>query len=90
MTFARFLQKELQAAESVGVGGDRIVFANPCKTRDMLRYAARETDVRHMTFDSEGELMKIRQEFPTAKLLIRLKVDDSSSRYKLGLLNITL
>lgn len=50
----------------------------------MLRFAAKETDVKHMTFDSEGELMKIKQEFPAAKLLIRLKVDDSTARYKLG------
>ena len=50
----------------------------------MLRYAARETDVRRLTFDSESELMKIEQEFREAQLLIRLKVDDSLSRYKLG------
>ena len=49
----------------------------------MLRFA-RESNVQLMTFDSEEELQKVSEEFPDAKLLLRLKVDDSTSRYKLG------
>lgn len=47
----------------------------------MLRDAA-NLGVDMMTFDSETELIKIKKEYPTAKLLLRLKVDDTSSKYK--------
>lgn len=38
-----------------------------------------------MTFDSELELVKISKLYPDAQLVIRLRVDDASSKYKLGL-----
>lgn len=37
------------------------------------------------TFDSELELVKISKLYPDAQLVIRLRVDDASSKYKLGL-----
>lgn len=49
----------------------------------MLRQAA-QLGVDMMTFDSESELVKIKKEFPDAKLLLRLKVDDTGSKYQLG------
>lgn len=66
-----------------GVGPDRVVFANPCKTNAMLKYA-RDKNFKLMTFDTSVELKKIATEFPDAELLIRLQVDDSSARYRLG------
>ena len=68
---------------AAGVTPEKIVFANPIKTRSMLRFA-RKIDVPLMTFDTRCELEKIKEEFPEAKLLLRLKVDDSSSRYRLS------
>lgn len=76
-------QKELEAVEKAGVSPDRIVFANPCKSRTMLRFA-RKSNVNLMTFDSISELKKVADEFPDAKLLLRLKVDDSFSKLRMG------
>lgn len=67
-----------------GVSPSDIIFANPCKTNDMISFA-RKRDVKMMTFDSELELVKISKLYPNAQLVIRLRVDDSSSTYKLGL-----
>ena len=35
-----------------------------------------------MTFDNENELRKIKQYFPEAELVLRIKVDDSKSLCK--------
>lgn len=71
------------SVQAYGVGPDRVVFANPCKTNSMINYA-REKNFKLMTFDTSVELKKIAAEFPEAELLIRLQVDDSSARYRLG------
>jgi diaminopimelate decarboxylase len=59
----------------------RIIFANPCKMSSQIRYA-RANDVDLMTFDCEEELYKIKLYHPYAKLVLRLAVDDSSSKCK--------
>lgn len=76
-------QSELTAVASLDVQPERIIFANPVKTKTMLRHAA-QLQVRMMTFDSLSELVKIQREYPQAQLVIRLKVDDSSSHFQLG------
>lgn len=38
-----------------------------------------------MTFDNEDELIKVSEIFPSAKLVLRLKVDDSHAKYHLGM-----
>lgn len=47
-------------------GGDRIVFANPCKVASHVRYAA-GAGVRLVTFDSVGELVKMKKLHPDAR-----------------------
>lgn len=74
---------ELSTVRSLGVKPDNVIFANPVKTNTMLRNAA-DLSVDMMTFDSESELVKIKQVYPNAKLLLRLKVDDTASKYQLG------
>ncbi|XP_050362625.1 ornithine decarboxylase 2-like isoform X1 [Nymphalis io] len=59
-----------------------IIFAVPAKTPDGMVFA-RESGIRHTTFDTINELKKIKQFWPDAKLLIRIKVDGESI-YKLG------
>eukprot|EP01147_Barroeca_monosierra_P000508 gene508-3834_t len=75
---------EIEAVLNLGVTPDRIIFANPCKAITHLQYA-RKVGVRMMTFDNEFELSKIAQHYPEAALVLRILVDDSKSRCRLGL-----
>lgn len=54
------------------------------KTNDMITFA-RKREVKMMTFDSEFELVKISKLYPDAQVVLRLRVDDACSKYKLGL-----
>lgn len=56
----------------------RIIFANPCKMPSHIRYA-KKNNVDLMTFDCQEELYKIKLDYPSARLLLRLAVDDSKS-----------
>ena len=60
---------------------NRIIFANPCKMKSHLQYA-NINNVSLMTFDCEEELYKIKTFYPSAKLIIRIAVDDSNSLCK--------
>jgi ornithine decarboxylase len=60
-----------------------VIYANPCKEITHIQFA-RSHDVDLLTFDSEMELHKIKINHPKAKLILRIKVDDSSSRCKFG------
>lgn len=56
----------------------RIIFANPCKMSNQIKYA-RARDVDLTTFDSDHELYKIKLYHPNCNLVLRLKVNDSKS-----------
>jgi diaminopimelate decarboxylase len=64
--------------DNTNVDASRIIFANPAKADTHIRYA-RGVDVDIMTFDNMYELLKIVNYNPDAKLVIRIKVDDSFS-----------
>ena len=72
-------KNEISKVISAGVSADKIIFANPCKMTEQIRYA-RSNDVDLMTFDSSHELYKIKLYHPNAKLVIRIQTDDSKSR----------
>lgn len=74
---------EIEAVLKIGVHPSRIIYANPCKSIPYLTYA-KEKHVHKMTFDNEDELQKIKKIFPKAELVLRIKVDDSEAKYKLG------
>lgn len=57
---------------------DKIIYANPCKEMSSIKYA-RSVGINMLVIDSEHELYKIKLLHPRAKLIIRLKVDDSGS-----------
>jgi len=59
----------------------RIIFANPCKSPSHIHFA-NQSGVEKMTFDSTEELYKIKNIFPTSKLILRIAVDDSKSLCK--------
>jgi ornithine decarboxylase len=74
-------KNEIAKVISADVKPDKIIFANPCKLLQDIKYA-RANDVDLMTFDSSHELYKIKLYHPSAKLIIRIQVDDSKSRCK--------
>jgi len=75
---------EMDALLDIGVAPERIIYANPCKSHSQLRYA-RTHNVNFTVFDSEDELHKIKQGMPEARLLLRIRPDDSRSVCKFGM-----
>lgn len=74
-------KNEISKVISTDVSPSRIIYANPCKMVEQIKYA-RANDVDLMTFDSSHELYKIKLYHPSAKLIIRIQTDDSKSRCK--------
>ncbi|XP_064487018.1 antizyme inhibitor 2-like [Ornithodoros turicata] len=75
---------EIDSVCALGVSTDRIIYANPCKTKSFIKHAA-ATGVDLMTFDNKVELHKVKELFPSARLVLRIRVDDSGSVCQLGL-----
>ncbi|KAG9444190.1 hypothetical protein H6P81_015530 [Aristolochia fimbriata] len=76
-------QAEIDAVLAAGVSPDRIVYANPCKDEDHVKYAA-EVGVNLTTFDSVEEVRKLCKCHPKMAALLRIKVDDSSANVRMG------
>ncbi|UYV77600.1 ODC1 [Cordylochernes scorpioides] len=74
---------EIEAVMKLGANGSNIIYANPCKNRAYIQFA-QEVGVDMMTFDNEMELHKIAALFPAAKMVLRIRVDDSSAVCRLG------
>lgn len=74
-------KNEIAKVIAADVNPEKIIFANPCKMVQDIKYS-RANDVDLMTFDSSHELYKIKLYHPSAKLVIRIQVDDSKSRCK--------
>lgn len=62
---------------------ERIIFANPFKPISDLTQA-RLLHIDLMTFDSTDELEKIAKHFPSARLLLRIAVEDSKAKCPLS------
>ncbi|RWS02138.1 ornithine decarboxylase 2-like protein, partial [Dinothrombium tinctorium] len=77
-------QREIEIVLDIGVKPERIIFANPCKTIEALQYA-KSVGVDLMTFDSEEELYKIKQHFPEARVVLRIKTNDSAAKNPLSI-----
>ena len=75
---------EIDLALETGVDPSRIIYAQPCKTKSYLRYAA-QVGVKQMTFDNADELYKIKAHFPGAELFLRITTDDSTSLCRLSM-----
>ena len=74
-------KNEISKVIAAGSLPEKIIFANPCKMTEQIKYA-RSNDVDLMTFDSSHELYKIKLYHPSAKLVLRIQTDDSKSRCK--------
>jgi len=66
---------------SFGIPSSKIIYANPIKDVHSLKFA-KSQDIDMMTFDNEYELYKIKENHPNAKLVVRIKTDDSKSVFK--------
>ena len=75
---------EIEMVLRMGIDPSRIIYAQPCKTKSYIRYAAKE-GVRQMTFDNSDELYKIKAIYPDAELFLRILTDDSASLCRLSL-----
>ncbi|XP_024521592.1 uncharacterized protein LOC9650684 [Selaginella moellendorffii] len=74
---------ELEAVTQLGVAPRNIIFANPCKLPSHITEAAK-AGVVYTTFDSEGELYKLKKYHPQAEVLLRFRSDDTGARCPLG------
>lgn len=72
-----------EIANVIELGGEpeKIIYANPIKDPQYIKYA-RSQEVDMMTFDAESELYKVKLYHPNAKLVLRIKTDDSKSVHK--------
>lgn len=77
-------KQEIDQVLSLGVHPDRIIYANPCKTKSFIKHAY-SVNVNLMTFDNEMELHKVSQLHPNAKLVLRIKGNDETSRCKFNI-----
>lgn len=76
-------KSEIEQVLNLGVDPSRIIYAQPCKTKSYVRFAA-EQGVKQMTFDNSDELYKIKRFFPDAELFLRILTDDSTSLCRLS------
>ena len=74
---------EIEQILKMGIDPSRIIYAQPCKTKSYVRYAAQH-GVKQMTFDNADELYKTKQLFPDAELFLRILTDDSASLCRLS------
>lgn len=74
---------EIDLVLGMGIDASRIIYAQPCKTKSYLRHAARN-NVSQMTVDNADELYKIKANFPSAEIVIRILTDDSASLCRLS------
>lgn len=73
---------EIELVLEAGVSPQRIIYAHPSKPISYLRYA-RSVGVDLMTFDNVNEMKKISSIYPSARLILRVEVDDGGSAYPL-------
>ncbi|RKP11772.1 pyridoxal-dependent decarboxylase [Piptocephalis cylindrospora] len=77
-------EREIRQILDSGGHPEQILFANPVKNSRHIAHAS-DRGVQWMTLDSVEEVDKIAQVCPEAKVMLRLKVDDTHSAIQLGL-----
>ena len=74
---------ELGILASLGVSRERIITSNPIKSFRFLRMAA-DFGITHYSFDSEAEVLKLREYVPGASVYVRLSVPNEGSEWPLS------
>ena len=64
---------EIKLLQSLGVPGEKMIYANPVKTKAGLEACA-QGQVTKMTFDSASEIAKLKEQYPQAQVLLRLRI----------------
>ncbi|XP_043260342.1 ornithine decarboxylase 2-like isoform X1 [Colletes gigas] len=67
-------EQEIRLVMKHGVSAERIIFANPTKLPSHIRFA-KMANVFRTTVDSESEILKMKDLFPEAKIVIRIRCD---------------
>lgn len=75
-TFTCSSKSHINKTLSLDVDADKILLDNPTKLASNIRHAA-NFGVKNLSFESETELEKINQFHPLAKLLVKVKVEES-------------
>ncbi|KAG1682270.1 Antizyme inhibitor 2 [Nymphon striatum] len=77
-------KSEIRAIEDICPDASkRIIFANAIKMRGHLKYAAKN-NIDLMTFDCIEELIKIKEIYPEARTILRIKIDNEECVIELG------
>lgn len=74
---------ELSKILGLGVKPERIIFANPAKSKSAILFA-KLMGVKMMTFDCETELQKIKNLYPDAHLVLRIVCEAEIAQCALG------
>jgi len=74
---------ELNILASLGVSSARMITSNPVKSFRFLRMAA-EAGISYFSFDSEAEILKLREYVPGANVYVRLSVPNEGSEWPLS------
>lgn len=77
-------KEEMRKVLAMNVHPSRIIFANPAKPASHIRFAS-DQGVELITFDNENELYKMKNSFPSAKLLLRIRSDACVTQCPLGI-----
>ena len=75
---------EIEKLKKLKISGERMIYANPVKSRKGLE-AARKAGVKRMTFDSKTEVDKIVKYVPNAEVLVRVKINQSDAVVNLNI-----
>lgn len=76
-------KRELQRALALRIPKHKVVYSNTCKAPSNLLYA-KQKGINLTVFDSEDELLKIKEFHPKAHLMVRLRHDDPKSTIPMG------
>lgn len=76
-------KEEIITIQNVGIQPEDIIFANPSKAISHIIHA-NNTGVNRMTFDNEYELFKIKEYYPKANLVLRIRCDAKSALVPFG------
>jgi ornithine decarboxylase len=74
---------ELRILSSLGVSRDRIISSNPIKSFRFLRMAT-DYGISYFAFDSEDEVLKLREYAPGCNVYVRLSVPNEGSEWPLS------
>ncbi len=69
---------EIELLHSLGVPGEKMIYANPVKTKAGL-VACGNCQVTKMTFDSASEIAKLQELYPQAQVLLRLRIQNTQA-----------